>query len=121
MLIADNDPLVRRSLRQLLSDGVRLSVVGEASAGADAVSKARWLRPDVVLLDAKLPGCGAFAACTAITGAVPGARVLILGFYDDEELRRQAAAAGAAAYVVKDLDLTSLREAILGSPAALTR
>jgi DNA-binding NarL/FixJ family response regulator len=49
---------------------------------------------------------------------MPGTRVLVLGFYDHAELRRQSLAAGAAAYLVKDLDLTALREALLAPPAS---
>jgi DNA-binding NarL/FixJ family response regulator len=116
LLIADRDRRVRRSLRDLLADGVELTVVGESGSATEAITMTRWLRPDVVLFDASLADGSPVEACIAIHAGVPTARVLILGLYDDVDLRTRVLAAGAHAYIVKDLDLTRLQEAILGAP-----
>ena len=108
MLIAED----RRQLRHVLQSGLRrfddIEVVGEAENGASAVEQALALRPDVVLMDLKMPGGDGIAATGAIRGACPMTQVLVLTTRGDAALVRKAAAAGATGFVLNDITIESL-------------
>lgn len=90
-----------------------MTIVGEVGTAARGVEAAAELKPDVVLLDLRLPDKPGFAACREITARCPGARVLILTSSTDERNVQQAIAAGAHGYLLKDNDGASLAAAIL--------
>jgi len=76
-------------------------VVGEASNGEDALQMARQLRPDVVVMDISMPGCGGIEATRQLTESVPGVHVLILSLHEDSSLLQEALRAGASGYILK--------------------
>ena len=78
-----------------------MEVVGEAIDGAEAISLARSLRPDVVLMDVEMPGMDGISATGALRSVVPQSAVVILTLYDDAATRTRAREAGAAAFVAK--------------------
>ena len=102
VLIADDQPLVRAGLRTLLSAQPDLKVVGEASTGAQAVSEAERLAPDVVMMDIRMPGTNGIAATAQLTRRPDPSRVLVLTTYDTDEYVFDALAAGASGFLVKD-------------------
>jgi len=111
VLIADSQALVRAGLRALLESGGRISVVGEASTGEEAVAEARRLRPDVVLLDATLPGLN----CVEATGrmlADPGIAVMLLTATEQDERIFATLRAGASGLLLKDTEPAELVRAI---------
>ncbi|MFJ2771172.1 response regulator [Streptomyces sp. NPDC087300] len=101
VLVADDQPVIRAGLRALLGAADDLVVVGEASDGAEAVSMARELAPDVVLLDLRMPGVGGIDATIQLTRATPRARVLVLTNHDTDEAVVAAFEAGASGLLLK--------------------
>jgi DNA-binding NarL/FixJ family response regulator len=110
VLLADDHALVRRGFRRLLEDDPALRVVGEASNGDEAIQLAASLTPDVIVMDAAMPGTNGLLATKAIVAARPEAVVLMLSMHSEDTLVRQALDAGARGYILKnaiDLDLAA--------------
>jgi DNA-binding NarL/FixJ family response regulator len=110
VLLADDHALVRRGFRRLLEDDPALRVVGEASNGDEAIRLAASLAPDVIVMDAAMPGTNGLLATKAIVAARPAAAVLMLSMHSEDTLVRQAFDAGARGYILKnaiDLDLAT--------------
>jgi len=110
VLLADDHHLVRRGFRRLLEDDPRIEVVGEASDGEEAIRLATALQPQVVVMDAAMPGTSGMAATRAIRSASPDVAVLMLSMHSEETVVRQALDAGARGYILKnvvDLDLAA--------------
>jgi DNA-binding NarL/FixJ family response regulator len=110
VLLVDDHALVRRGFRRLLEDDPSIAVVGEAGNGEEAVRMVEALKPDVVVMDAAMPGTGGLAATRAILARDPTAKILMLSMYSEEALVRQALESGARGYVLKnalDLDLAA--------------
>jgi DNA-binding NarL/FixJ family response regulator len=110
VLLVDDHALVRRGFRRLLEDDDSLSVVGEASDGEEAIRMVDELKPQVVVMDAAMPGTGGLAATRAILAKRPDAAILMLSMHSEETLVGQALDAGAKGYVLKnalDLDLAA--------------
>jgi DNA-binding NarL/FixJ family response regulator len=108
VLLVDDHALVRRGFRRLLEDDDSLAVVGEASDGEEAIRMVDELKPQVVVMDAAMPGTGGLAATRAILAKHPDAAILMLSMHSEETLVGQALDAGAKGYILKnalDLDL----------------
>ena len=112
VLLVDDHTIVRLGLKTLIGDQPNLEVVGEAGTAAEAVRAAERLRPDVVLMDIRMPGEGGLEATRQITTRFPQTKVVMLTSYADDELVVQAIRAGAAGYVLKQLDNAELLRAI---------
>ena len=121
VLIADDHPVVRHGLRSFLELQDGLEVVGEASDGAEAVSMASALRPDVVLLDLVMPPLDGVEAIATIRERAPDAKVIVLTTFADDRRIFPALRAGAAGYLLKDVDphdlVRAIRQAHRGEPA----
>jgi DNA-binding NarL/FixJ family response regulator len=102
VLIADDQALVRVGLRKILEAEPETSVVGEAADGEDAVAEARRLRPDVVLMDIRMPVLDGIEATRRIVGAQPGTRVLMLTTFGLDTYVYEALRAGASGFMLKD-------------------
>ena len=102
VLIADDQALVRVGLRKILEAEAEISVIGEATDGEDAVAEARRLRPDVVLMDIRMPVLDGIEATRRIGRAEPGTRVLILTTFGLDEYVYDALRAGASGFMLKD-------------------
>jgi DNA-binding NarL/FixJ family response regulator len=102
VLIADDQALVRVGLRKILEAEPETSVVGEASDGEDAAAEARRLRPDVVLMDIRMPVLDGIEATRRIVRAQPGTRVLILTTFGLDTYVYDALRAGASGFMLKD-------------------
>lgn len=112
LLIADDHPVVRAGLRDMISDEPGLEVVGEAGDGAEALVSVEKLDPDVVLMDLRMPGVDGVEATTRITADHPGTRILVLTTYDSDADILRAIEAGATGYLMKDTPREELYEAI---------
>lgn len=112
ILLVDDHEIVRIGLRAVLERHADLEVVGEAVSAADAVVQTMSLRPDVVLMDIRLPGQSGIDACAKITRARPETRVSMLTSFADDELLGEAIAAGAAGYALKQMGSEDLVEVI---------
>ena len=112
VLVVDDHPVVRQGLRTFLDLQDDLTVVGEAADGAAAVTAAGDLRPDVVLLDLKMPGADGVAALQGLRAAGNAARVLVITSFTEPAAVLPAVRAGAAGYVYKDVDPPALAAAI---------
>jgi len=112
ILLADDHPLVRRGVRELLELQPGWKVVGEAATGREALEKARLLKPDVVILDISMPELNGLEATREILKAVPKTEVLILSLHESERLVHQVLEAGASGYVLKSDAEGTLVEAV---------
>ncbi|MGW7412186.1 response regulator transcription factor [Streptomyces sp. NPDC054863] len=112
VLLADDQPLVRAGLRVLMTDTPDLVVVGEAANGAEAVARTAADRPDVVVMDIRMPGTDGIEATRQITAAHPSVRVLMLTTFDDDAYVHGSLRAGASGFVVKDMALEEILAAI---------
>jgi DNA-binding NarL/FixJ family response regulator len=118
VLLVDDHPLVRSGLVSLISGSDDITVVGEASGGAEAVALLADLEPDVVLMDLSMPGMDGVETTRAVRGLRPDTRVVVLTSFHDRERVTQALGAGAVGYVLKDSEprdvLAAVRSAAQG-------
>ncbi|WP_338494762.1 response regulator transcription factor [Streptomyces sp. SJL17-4] len=112
VLLVDDQPLVRAGLRVLMADSPDLAVVGEAGTGDEAVRLARELRPDVVVMDVRMPGMDGIEATRIVTAGPSAPRVLVLTTFDDDEYVYGALRSGASGFLVKDMALDDILAAI---------
>jgi DNA-binding NarL/FixJ family response regulator len=113
ILIADDQDLVRAGLRMLIDAEDDLDVVGEAIDGADAVDRARHLRPDLVLMDIRMPRLDGLAATRRVLEqADPAPRVVVLTTFDRNEYVYDALRAGASGFLLKDMPGPKLLEGL---------
>lgn len=108
IVICEDQTLLRDSLRTVLDLEPGLRVVGEAADGMEAITQADALRPDVVLMDIKMPRLNGVQATAAITTHQPGSRIIILTTFDHDEFVFEAVEAGAMAYLLKDVPAADL-------------
>jgi DNA-binding NarL/FixJ family response regulator len=101
VLLVDDQPAVRQGLQIRLVLEPDVEVVGEAGDGAGAISLAQSLRPDVILMDVRMPGMDGISAVRTLRAVAPESAVVILSLYDDAKTRARAQEAGAAAFVAK--------------------
>lgn len=112
VLLADDHGLFRAGVRGLLQSSAGVTVVGEAADGREAVRLAEALRPDVVVMDIRMPNFNGMDATRKICGANPRVSVIALSMHADRRFVRQMFAAGARGYLRKDCDFQELLEAI---------
>jgi len=103
VLLADDQPLLRRGFRMILEAEDGVTVAGEAGDGAEAIELSRRCKPDVVLMDIRMPGTDGIEATRQITAAQPGVRVLVLTTFDLDEYAFGALRAGASGFLLKDV------------------
>jgi DNA-binding NarL/FixJ family response regulator len=115
LLIADDQPLFRAGLARLLNDDPRVEVVGEAADGEEAVRLAAKLKPDVVLMDLRMPNLDGIEATRLITQADPALKVIVLTTFDTDSQVLRALQAGASGFALKD----ATPEAIMGAIEAV--
>jgi DNA-binding NarL/FixJ family response regulator len=102
VLIADDQALIRGGFRMILDAQDDIEVVGEAIDGRDAVAQAGRLRPDVIVMDVRMPGMDGIEATRRLTAATPPTRVLVLTMFDLDEYVFEALRAGASGFLLKD-------------------
>ncbi|MBP2340021.1 DNA-binding NarL/FixJ family response regulator [Saccharothrix coeruleofusca] len=112
VVLADDQALVRAGFRLLLDTEDGFEVVGEAGDGARAVELAREHRPDVVVMDIRMPGVDGLAATRRICAELPGVRVLVLTTFDVDEYVFEALRGGASGFLLKDTDPVELLRAL---------
>ncbi len=117
VLIADDHSVVRQGLRMFLGADPELEIVGEARDGAEAVSLARQLHPDVVLMDLLMPVMDGISATAAIRREAPDTEVVALTSVLEDAAVMDAVRAGAIGYLLKDTDSHELRRAIKAAAA----
>jgi DNA-binding NarL/FixJ family response regulator len=112
VLLVDDQPLLRMGFRLILEGEEDLHIVGEASDGAEAVSKVAQLRPDVVLMDVRMPVLDGIEATRAITASGSCSRIIILTTFDLDEYAFAGLQAGASAFLLKDVAPAELVHAV---------
>ncbi len=121
VLIVDDHEIVRKGIRALLSKERGIQTVGEAANGADAISQAALIKPDVILMDLMMPQVDGIEATRQITSKQPGVRVLVLTSFAADDKVFPAIKAGALGYLLKDSSPAELIQAIrqvhLGQPS----
>lgn len=114
ILIADDHPLFRDGIRMLLETMPDMEVVGEATSGEETTSLAASLRPDIILMDIKMPGMSGIEATRRILAADPQIHVLIVTMFEDDATVFTAMRAGARGFVLKDAEKDDMLRAIRG-------
>jgi two-component system, NarL family, response regulator DevR len=112
VFLLDDHEIVRRGLRDLFEAESDLIVIGESGSAVEAQSRIPALRPDVAILDARLPDGSGIEVCRSIRSVDPRLQALILTSYDDDEALFAAIMAGAAGYVLKQIGTTDLVDAV---------
>ncbi|MGY1778942.1 response regulator [Geodermatophilus sp. SYSU D01036] len=112
VLVVDDHPVVRGGLVGWLAAQADLDVVGEAGDGQEALAQVAATRPDVVLMDLRMPRMDGVTAIERLAGTHPGVRVLVLTTYDTDADIVRAVAAGATGYLLKDAPLPQLADAV---------
>jgi DNA-binding NarL/FixJ family response regulator len=113
VLIADDQTLFRAGLARLLEGDPRVKVIGQAVDGLDVVKKAASLKPDVILMDLKMPNLDGVEATRQIVAAQPDVKVLILTTFETDTYVLQALRAGASGYVLKDSQVDAIVSSLL--------
>jgi len=112
ILLVDDHEVVRLGLKSLLDRHPQFDVVGEAASGREAVEKTGLLRPDVVVMDIRLPGSSGIEACEDIVSRYTNTKVIMLTSYAEDEMLFAAIRAGASGYVLKQIGSEDLVRAI---------
>jgi DNA-binding NarL/FixJ family response regulator len=119
-LVADDHAIVREGLRRVLSQPSDMLVVGEAPSGEDALELVAKRRPEVVLMDARMPGIGGVAAAARIAQEHPDVRVIMFTAHSEQDLLWEALDAGAQGFVLKDSEsgvvVEAIRQVVAGDP-----
>lgn len=117
VVIADDHNVVRKGIRELLSDEADITVVGEARNGHEAVDLATALQPDVVVMDIAMPELSGVEATRQIRAIVPGVRVLVLTAYADDPYIYSLLDAGATGYILKTAESREIVRAVRATAA----
>jgi DNA-binding NarL/FixJ family response regulator len=120
VLVAEDNDLIRAGLVTVLGSDPEIEVVGQATAGPDAVRLARHRKPDLVLMDIEMPGGDGISATTELTRDGTGPRVLILTMFDLDEYVAEALRAGASGFLIKTTPPDELLEAVKACAAGQT-
>ncbi|MEU7748061.1 response regulator transcription factor [Nonomuraea sp. NPDC049158] len=112
VVLADDQPLIRAGLRMVIDGTADVVVAGEAGTGAQAVQLTRQLRPDVVVMDIRMPGMDGIEATQTITAESPDTRVIMLTTFDDDGNVYASLRAGASGFLVKDMALEDILSAV---------
>lgn len=112
LMIIDDQEIVREGLKAILKDEPDFEVVAESGSAEGLIDLVDETFPDVVLLDARLPGISGAEACRRLVTAHPDVAVLIVSTYSEEQLVEECIRAGARGYVIKDIERFSLKESI---------
>jgi DNA-binding NarL/FixJ family response regulator len=112
ILICDDHTLFRRGIRKLLEDEEDLVVAGEAAAGVEALSLARELLPDVVLMDIQMPGMDGIEVTRRLIRELPHLGIIFVTMYEDDEFVFRGLRAGGRGYILKDADPETMLRAI---------
>jgi DNA-binding NarL/FixJ family response regulator len=112
LLIVDDHDLIRESTQLMLEGEPDLEVVGEADNGRHALEFCRQLRPDLVLMDVRMPDMDGLTATREIKKEMPAISVLMVSAYESVDYRRDAARAGATDHILKDAERHQLLEAV---------
>jgi DNA-binding NarL/FixJ family response regulator len=113
VLVADDQPVVRGGVRMIVEAESDMTVAGEAGDGREAVERARLLRPDVVLMDVRMPGIDGLEATRRLLGTgADGPRVLVLTTFDLDEYVYEALRAGASGFLLKSAPPERIADAI---------
>jgi DNA-binding NarL/FixJ family response regulator len=122
VLLVDDHEVVRLGLKSLLERHPQFEVVAEAGSAREAMEQVASLKPDVVLMDIRLPGTSGIEACEEIVNKYPGTRVIMLTSYAEDEMLFSAIRAGASGYILKQIgssDLVKALEAVSRGEALL--
>jgi DNA-binding NarL/FixJ family response regulator len=122
VLLVDDHEVVRLGLKSLLLRHPQFDVVGEAASAREALEQVAALKPEVVLMDIRLPGTSGIEACEEIVNKFPGTRVIMLTSYAEDEMLFSAIRAGASGYILKQIgsdDLIKALEAVSRGEALL--
>ncbi|NNG36717.1 response regulator [Nakamurella aerolata] len=117
VVVVDDHPVVRDGIKGMLSQDDRLEVIGEAADGAEAIAVVTKVRPDVVVMDLRMPGTDGVAAIRALRAAGSPAHILVLTTYDTDRDIRTAVDAGADGYLLKATPRSELVDAVLRAAA----
>jgi DNA-binding NarL/FixJ family response regulator len=112
VLLVDDHPVVREGLRGMIDAEQDLTVVGEAGSGAEAIAMAESLRPDVILMDLRMPDVDGVTATERILSALPRTRIVVVTTYESDSDILRAVEAGAAGYLLKDATRAELADAV---------
>lgn len=112
ILVVDDHPVVREGLIAILGDDPELAVCGQAGTAADAVAEGARLRPDVVVLDVRLPGATGVEVCKDLALSLPTTRVVMLTSFPNDGVMMDAFAAGARGFVLKESEPAVIRQAV---------
>ncbi|MEV0461786.1 response regulator [Nocardia tengchongensis] len=112
VMLVDDHPMVREGLRGMLEAEADLTVSGEAGSGTEALALAATVRPDVVLMDLRMPGGDGVEATERILAILPETRIIVVTTYETESDILRAVEAGAAGYLLKDASRVELANAI---------
>ncbi|MGV9320217.1 response regulator [Streptomyces sp. NPDC003660] len=112
VVLVDDQPLIRTALQMVIAEAEDLEVVGQAGTGEEAVRLAEAERPDVVVMDIRMPGMDGIEATRRITERGDGTQVIVLTTFDDDEYVYGALRAGASGFLVKDMALDDILAAV---------
>lgn len=112
VLVAEDNPIVRKAIREMLEQEPDIEVIGEAKDGFCAVRMAKKLRPAVVLMDVAMPRLNGLVATRLIVAAEPSAKVLMLSAHADEAYVEEALNSGASGYLIKQTCIATVGQAI---------
>jgi DNA-binding NarL/FixJ family response regulator len=111
-MVVDDHQVVREGVISMLSAARRIEIVGQAANAPEAVRKAQELKPDILLLDIRLPGPSGWEVCRALSSLVPETRIIMLTSFEDEDYLFKALRAGASGYLVKTASYEEIVHAI---------
>jgi two-component system, NarL family, response regulator DegU len=112
IVLADDHVLVRKGIKAMLESDTQIEVIGEASNGAEALETSRNLRPDILVLDIRMPEMNGLEAAAKLKDVAPDTKAVILSMHDSEEYVLQALDAGAYGYLLKDTDKSEFLKAL---------